>query len=196
MQKSVTTLALALVAAAASIAAARAGESAPQQQHVEKIVIRHGGNGGDAKTLPDPSQIPGDHVKIDDLASLAAGESRTYTSEGGKDVVVTRLEGEAERYTLTANGHTMPIGGDPMLTVAGLPGGAEEKRIVIRHEKKADANGEVTEDVETTGGPDVDIVTAAGDGPPPLVIEIDGEKDGKVTRQVIVLREKEEKKQR
>jgi len=194
MQKSVT-FALALVAAAASIAAAsRAAENAPQQQHVEKIVIRHGGNGGDAKALPDPSQIPGDHLKIADLASLAAGESRTYTSEGGKDVVVTRLEGEGERYTLNANGHAMSIGGDPMLTVAGLPGGTEGKRIVIRHEKKADANGEVTEDVETTGGPDIDIVTAAGDGPPPLVIEIDGEKDGKVTKQVIVLREKEEKK--
>jgi hypothetical protein len=194
MQKSVT-FALALVVAAASIAAVRAAQSEPQQQHVEKIVIRHGGHGGDAKALPDPSQIPGDHLKIDDLASLAAGESRTYTSEGGKDVVVTRLEGEGERYTLTANGHTMPLGGDPMALAAGLPGGTEERRIIIRHEKKSDASGQVTEDVETTGGPDVDILTAAGDGPPPLVIEIDGEKDGKVTKQVIVLREKEEKKQ-
>ena len=184
MRRQLTTLALATVAVLGTAAAASAGE--PQEKQVRQMVIVHGapGDHADAKALPDPSQIPGDHLKVEDLASYAAGESRSYTTEGGAEVTITRAE-KGERYTLRANGKEIELGGDPaeMAMAAG-----EGKRIVIRHEVKSKDGAEQVEEERTVGGPAMDLLTVAGDGPPPLVVEIVGEKDGKQTRQVIVLK--------
>ena len=100
--------ALATVAVLGTAAAARAAE--PQEKQVRQMVIVHGAPGSEhAAALPDPSQIPGDHLKIEDLASYAAGESRSYTTESGAEVTITRAE-KGERYTLRAGEKEIQIG--------------------------------------------------------------------------------------
>ncbi|HXT21921.1 MAG TPA: hypothetical protein VN923_14315 [Thermoanaerobaculia bacterium] len=193
MQRQLTTLALTLAAAATLVtAAARAGEpqgkQEKQEDRVQRMVIVHGAPGEHAAALPDAAQIPGDYLRVDDLASYGAGESRSYTSESGAEVTITRAKDGGERYTLGFNGKQIEIGGTPEeLALAGT--GGMGRRIVIRHQDKA--GGNVSEDVEekrTLGGlPPADLLVA-GDGRPPLVVEIVGEKDGKATRQVIVLK--------
>jgi len=184
MRRQLSTLALATVAVLGTAAATRAAE--PQEKQVRQMVIVHGAPGAEhAAALPDPSQIPGDHLKIEDLASYAAGESRSYTTESGAEVTITRAE-KGERYTLRANGKEIELGGDP--AEMALAAGGEGKRIVIRHEVKSKDGAEQVEEERTVGGPALDLLTVAGDGPPPLVVEIVGEKDGKQTRQVIVLK--------
>lgn len=183
MPRQLTAFVLATVAVLGTTAAARAGE--PQEKQVRQMVIVHGTPGSEhAAALPDPSQIPGDHLKVEDLASYAAGESRSYTTESGAEVTITRAE-KGERYTLRANGKEIELGGDPAETAMA---GGEGKRIVIRHEVKSKDGAEQVEEERTVGGPAMDLLTAAGDGPPPLVVEIVGEKDGKQTRQVVVLK--------
>ena len=184
MSRQLTAFALATVAVLGTAAAARAAE--PQEKQVRQMVIVHGAPGSEhAAALPDPSQIPGDHLKVEDLASYAAGESRSYTTESGAEVTITRAE-KGERYTLRANGKEIELGGDP--AEMALAAGGEGKRIVIRHEVKSKDGAEQVEEERTVGGPALDLLTVAGDGPPPLVVEIVGEKDGKQTRQVIVLK--------
>lgn len=184
MPRQLTAFVLATVAVLGTTAAARAGE--PQEKQVRQMVIVHGTPGSEhAAALPDPSQIPGDHLKVEDLASYAAGESRSYTTESGAEVTITRAE-KGERYTLRANGKEIELGGDP--AEMALAGGGEGKRIVIRHEVKSKDGAEQVEEERTVGGPAMDLLTVAGDGPPPLVVEIVGEKDGKQTRQVVVLK--------
>ncbi|HXT21472.1 MAG TPA: hypothetical protein VN923_12025 [Thermoanaerobaculia bacterium] len=176
--------ALATVAVLGTAAAARAAE--PQEKQVRQMVIVHGAPGAEhAAALPDPSQIPGDHLKIEDLASYAAGESRSYTTESGAEVTITRAE-KGERYTLRANGKEIELGGDP--AEMALAAGGDGKHVVIRHEVKSKDGAEQVEEERAVGGPAMDLLAAAGDGPPPLVVEIVGEKDGKQTRQVIVLK--------
>lgn len=188
MHRPLTASAFALVTVAAlGAAAASAGE--PQEKQVQqRMVIVHGAPGHHAAGLLDPSQIPGDHLKIDDLATYAPGESRSYTTEGGAEVTITRAA-EGERYTLRAGEKEIEIG-------AGLPGElalaapGEGKRVIIRHEAKSKDGAETVEEERIVGGPglpEMDLLVA-GDGPPPLVVEIAGEKDGKATRQVIVLK--------
>ena len=192
MSRQLTAFALATVAVLGTAAAARAAE--PQEKQVRQMVIVHGAPGAEhAAALPDPSQIPGDHLKIEDLASYAAGESRSYTTESGAEVTITRAE-KGERYTLRANGKEIELGGDP--AEMALAGGGEGRRIVIRHEVKSKDGQEQVEEERTVGGPAMDLLTVAGDGPPPLVVEIVGQKDGKETRQVIVLKTVEKVEQK
>jgi hypothetical protein len=186
MHGKLTALALAAVATLGTTAALRAGE--PQENQVQqRRVIVHAAPGHEAAAaLPDPSQIPGDHLKVEDLASYAPGESRSYTTEGGAEVTITRAE-KGERYTLRAGEKEIELGGDPAeLALAG--GAGEGKRVIIRHEVKSKDGAEEVEEEKIVGGPGLDILTAAGDGPPPLVVEIVGEKDGKPMRQVVVLK--------
>ena len=184
MPRQLTAFALATVTVLGTGAAARAGE--PQERQVRQMVIVHGAPGAEhAAALPDPSQIPGDHLKVEDLASYAPGESRSYTTAGGAEVTITRAQ-EGEKYPLRADGKDIELGGDPAETA--LAAGGEGKRIVIRHEVKSKDGAEQVEEERTVGGPAMDLLTVAGDGPPPLVVEIVGEKDGKQTRQVVVLK--------
>lgn len=188
MHRKLTALALATTAALGVAALARAGE--PQEKKVERRIIVHGVPGDHAAALPDPAQIPGDHLKIEDLASYAPGESRSYTTESGAEVTITRATDGGERYTLSANGKQIEIGGTPEELALATGDGALGKRVIIRHRDKAGDEGaqEVEIDEERTiPGPMADLLVD-GDGPPPLVVEIVGEKDGKVTRQVIVLK--------
>ncbi len=188
MHRKLTALALATTAALGVAALARAGE--PQEKKVERRIIVHGAPGAHAAGLPDPAQIPGDHLKVEDLASYAPGESRSYTTESGADVTITRAADGGERYTLSANGKQIEIGGAPDELAFATGDGTDGKRIIVRHQAKKGADGaeEVEIDEErTTGGPIADLLLD-GDGAPPLVVEIVGEKDGKATRQVIVLK--------
>ncbi|HXT52217.1 MAG TPA: hypothetical protein VN811_14335 [Thermoanaerobaculia bacterium] len=185
MHGKLTALAIATVAILGT-AALRAGE--PQEKQVQqRMVIVHGAPGHEKAALPDPSQIPGDHLKIEDLASYAPGETRSYTTEGGAEVSITRAE-KGERYTLRAGEKEIQIGGGGPEELALAAGAGEGKRVVIRHEVKSKDGAEAVEEETTVGGPELDILTAAGDGPPPLVVEIVGEKDGKTMRQVVVLK--------
>jgi hypothetical protein len=193
MHRPLTALALATAAVLGTAAAATAGEAQdkPVQQ---RMLIVHRAPGHDAAALPDPSQIPGDHLKVEDLATYAPGESRSYTTTGGAEVTITRAQ-EGERYTLRSGEKEIEIG-------AGLPGEmalaapGEGKRVIVRHQVKSKDGAEAVEeqkDEQIVGGgglPGMDVLVA-GDGPPPLVVEIVGEKDGKATRQVIVLKQVE-----
>src|ERR1044072_6811675 len=123
MHKQLTALAL-TAAAILGTAAAHAGE--PQEKQVQQ---RRGGGHAAPRghgpapppppptppahrpaALPDPSQTPGDHLKVEDLASCAPGESRSYTTEGGAEVTITRAQ-EGERYTLRSGEKQIEIGG-------------------------------------------------------------------------------------
>ena len=182
MHRQLSALALATVAVLGTAATARAGE--PQDKQVQRMVIVHGAPGEHAAAVPDPSQIPGDHLKVEDLAAYAPGESRSYTTEGGAEVTITRAQ-EGERYTLRWGKEQIEIGGGAPELALGA--GAEGKRVVIRHQVESKDGDEQVEEERTVGGPALDLMVA-GDGPPPLVVEIVGEKDGKTTRQVIVLK--------
>jgi hypothetical protein len=184
MHRKLTALTLATTAAFGLATLARAGD--PQEKKVERRIIVHGAPGEHA-ALPDPAQIPGDHLKVEDLASYAPGESRSYTTESGAEVTITRAT-EGERYTLRANGKEIEIGGAPHELALATGDGAAGKRVIVRHHAKKGADGaEEIEEERTIGGPVADLLVA-GDGPPPLVVEIVGEQDGKVRRQVIVLK--------
>ncbi|HET9765327.1 MAG TPA: hypothetical protein VFS60_00690 [Thermoanaerobaculia bacterium] len=186
MHRPLTAFALVTVAALGA-AAARAGE--PQDKQVQqRMVIVHRAPGEHAAALPDLSQIPGDRLKVDDLASYAPGESRSYTTEGGAEVTITRAA-EGERYTLRSGEKEIEIGAGGPAELA-LAAAGEGKRVIIRHEVKSKDGAETVEEEQTVGGPglpDIDLLLG-GDGPPPLIVEIAGEKDGKPTRQVIVLK--------
>ena len=185
MHRQLTALALA-TAAVLGTAAARAGE--PEEKQVQqRMVIVHRAPGHEAAALPDPSQIPGDHLKVDDLASYAPGETRSYTTEGGAEVTFTRAQ-EGERYTLRSGDKQIEIGGAPDELALATGDGAVGKRVIVRHQAKKGADGaEEVEEERMIRGPVADLLVA-GDGPPPLVVEIVGEKDGKAMRQVIVLK--------
>jgi hypothetical protein len=186
MHRPLTAFALVTVAALGA-AAAHAGE--PQDKQVQqRMVIVHRAPGHDAAAIPDPSQIPGDHLKVDDLATYAPGESRSYTSEGGAEVTITRAA-EGERYTLRSGEKEIEIGAGGPAELA-LAAAGEGKRVIVRHEVKSKDGAETVEEEQTAGGPglpDIDLLVG-GDGPPPLVVEIAGQKDGKPTRQVIVVK--------
>jgi len=189
MHRSLAALAVTTITALAAVAVARAGDE--PARHVRRIVVAHDAHAGTPEALPDPAQIPGDHLKVDDLDTLAVGESRSYTTEGGAEVTITRLEGEGNRYKLGAGGSEIEIGGEPR--EMALPGNGVEKRIVIRHAVTSKDGGEVIEEEQTIGGPGgaggpIADLLVVEDGPPPVVIEIVGDEDGKATRQVIVLR--------
>ena len=192
MHSKLTALALATTAVLGVAALARAGE--PQEKKVERRIIVHGAPGAHAAGLPDPAQIPGDHLKVEDLASYAPGESRSYTTESGAEVTITRAEDGGERYTLSAHGKQVEIG-DALAERAFATGdGAVGKRIIVHHRDKAgDAGAQEVEidEKRTIGGPMADLLVE-GDGPPPLVVEIVGEKDGKATRMVVVVKTTEE----
>jgi len=193
MHRQLTALALTVATAVLGTAAARAGE--PQEKQVQQRIMVHAAPGHEAAALPDPSQIPGDHLKVDDLASYAAGETRSYTTEGGAEVTITRAE-KGERYTLRSGDKQIEIGGGGPEELALATAAGEGKRVVIRHEVKSKDGAEEVEEEKIVGGPELDILTAAGDGPPPLVVEIVGDKDGKAMRQVIVLKTVEKVEQK
>lgn len=187
MHRAVTVLSLAAALTCATAAAGRA-EGKPEQHKVKRVIV-HAPHG--AMAMPDPAQIPGDHLKIEDLDTLAAGESRTYTSEGGQDVTITRREGEGERYTLDAGGEQIEIGSGHEMELVGGEGAGQ--KIVIRHEiKSKDGEQTVEEEKVVTGGPAVDFLVST-EGKPPLVIDIVRDRDGKKLRQVIVLKVNDEK---
>jgi hypothetical protein len=187
MHRALTVVSLAVATAAIVNAPGQAGEGEPQKRKLERIVIHapHGDHGAKVRML-DPAQIPGDHLEIDDLDSLAAGESRDYTSDGGREVTVTRLEGEGERYTLRTGETEIELGGDHEAELAGA-GEARQKRIVIRRDRGDREGSDVEIEEEVLAGPATDLAIAT-DGEPPLVIEIVGERDGKALRRVIVLK--------
>ena len=190
MPRQLAACTLAVAAALATATLAAAGE--PQERKVERRVIVHAPAGDHAAGAPDLAQIPGDHLRIDDLASYAPGESRSYTTEGGAEVTIARAEDGSERYTLRAGGKEIHLGGSPEELALGAAAGGEKQVIVRHHAKAGEGTQEVVEEERTIGGlPAMDLMVA-GDGPPPLVVEIVGEKDGKATRMVVVVKTVEE----
>jgi hypothetical protein len=167
-----TVLALAsLMVAVACAARAADAKPAPQMQ----------------KHVVDAASIPGDHLLIDDLATLQAGDTRTYTTEGGQEVTVVAKENE--QYALTVGDHTIVIGGEPERGLAGLPAGA---RVTV--ERHADADGKVTEQRKVMVGAPGEAATPSVDsGEAATVITIISDKDGKHDQRVIVLRAGEKK---
>jgi hypothetical protein len=172
-----------LIAATAFAATTAAADEPAKKREVRRMVLRDGDHAGLPHQVVDPSQIEGDHLKIEDLASLLPGESRSYNTEEGREVTVTRREGE--RFDLTVGGKTITIGGEHEM----VPG---PHKIVIRrqHAPGEDGGEERTVELEDeliTVLPGHDL--APGDGPRPVVIEIvDAAEEGKQERRVIVLR--------
>src|SRR5690606_38222428 len=151
MNRAIVVTALALVAVTATASAASAGEEGTRTK-VRVVQLRHDGE-ATAATLAD---IQGDRVKIEDLDTLLPGETRSYYTESGREVLVTR--GEGDRYTVEVEGRKVEIGGsvDELLAAhAGTAGG--KRRVVIhRAEEKGEGTSEVTEDhTEVIAGGDL-----------------------------------------
>ena len=130
-------LAVALLSAggAAGVATvAFAGHDEGQERkRVTKFVFDNGG---------------GDAIEIDDLDEIQVGESRTYTTESGKSVFVTRDE---KGYELEIDGEKMRIGeGLGMLRHPG-PGGPHERMKMRKIELDGDGDPKafvITDDPE------------------------------------------------
>jgi hypothetical protein len=190
MRHTVTALSVAAVATLATLAVTAAQAHEPGDHKVQRrVIVAHGGDHGLPGKIGDPSQIEGDHLKIDDLESLLPGESRAYSTEEGREVTVTRREGE--RYTIEVEGKTVEIGGEAEL--AALAGGdpGEERIVVRRRLHEGDAAGETAGELREMEVADevLALGTGDGEGTRPVVIEIAGaEVDGRQERRVIVLR--------
>ena len=190
MRNALPVLALTALTAGA-LATARAEE--PGKQEVRRVVRLHHGAEAD-HALPDLAALEGDRVTIDDLATLLPGESRSYYTESGREVVVTR--GEGERTTLEVAGKTIEIGGEQEeLAMLGLPGEGEGKRMIVRRHRQDDDDAEVTADGEgQTIEEDVvialphELLGVDAEGEPPVIIEIVDASEGKEERRVVVLR--------
>ena len=129
------------IAAALAVPALRAEEGAEAPQQVRKVVrFHHSAEGG---ALPDLATLEGDRVLIEDLAELLPGESRSYSTESGREVVVTRIEGEVER-AATAEKEFVVIaphgartageeGGEPpvIVEIVDEAEGKVERRIIV-----------------------------------------------------------------
>jgi hypothetical protein len=186
--RTTTTLALAALAAVALTGTAAAGEPGDgEKKERRRMMVVHAGHGEPGITVLDPDSIEGDHLRIDDLDSLLPGEERSYTTEGGREVTVTRKEGD--RYSLTVEDKTIEIGGELEAAVQEGLG----KKVIIRRHAAADGEAKATEEIvdqET-----VISMATAGDAAElgeAVVIEIVGEQsEGKQERRVIVLRSHE-----
>lgn len=183
MRRTLTAVALTALTAAAMTAAS--AEEAAQKQ-VRRFVVAHHGEGENA--LPDLATLEGDRLKIEDLATLLPGESRSYATESGREVLVTR--GEGERYTLEVEGKTIEIGGEREELLAAHAG-AGERRVIIRHQAKEGeaAAGETTveEDVVMLA-PHAGLTAGEDGGEPPVIIEIVDEAEGRKEHRFVVLR--------
>ena len=178
----------ALVAAAltaASFAAANAGEpAAGEPQQTRKVVrLHHAGAGEHA--LPDLATMEGDRLKIEDLSTLLPGESRSYWTESGREVLVSR--GDGDRYTVEVEGKKVEIGGEleDVLALHGEAGEGGQRRIVVHHEKKAGEGETATVERDVVRMAPLALPEGAE---PPVIVEIVDEADGKKERRVIVLR--------
>lgn len=185
------TAALAITALTLAASVAVAGEETETKQ-VRRVMV-HGGHAGAGDhaaltaKMEDPAQIDGDHLKIVDLDSLLPGESRSYFTEEGREVTVTR--GEGEQFTLEVAGKTVKIGGE-LEEMSELAGG---RKVVIEREHD-EQSGEGGEEVEKNV-----VIMRHGpghEGEPkgrPVVIEIVGEEsDERQERRVLVLHVGEE----
>ena len=199
MRRALIVLTIAAAAAAAAATVTRAGEAGEPRQVQRKVVRLHAG-GEAIPGMPDVDTMEGDRLKIEDLAELLPGEARSYYTESGREVVVTR--GEGERYTLEVEGKKVVLGGEAeaeLLALHGAGGEGGERRIIVHHRKDAglpgDAAeaGEAGEAGEATVEKDVVTITphagaALEGGEPPVIVEIVSEAEGKVEKRVVVLR--------
>jgi hypothetical protein len=133
--------AAALLSSGALGAAALAGEapgraSGGGKQERELQVIFDGGDG--------------DRIEIDDLAELEVGESRSYATDSGKPVTVTR---DPNGYTLELDGKTMRIGAGEEF--------ASGARRFRRHEFEH-AGDEEAQRIVITDDPDHEVVFFEG----------------------------------
>lgn len=142
------TLAVALLSAGGAAGVATVAFAGPDEGHekerVTKFVFDNGG---------------GDAIEIDDLDEIQVGESRTYTTESGKSVFVTRDE---KGYELEIDGEKMRIGeGLGMLRHPG-PGGPHERMQMRKIELDGDGGGEPKTFV-ITDDPDHDVMVFQGE---------------------------------
>ena len=193
MRRALIVLTIAAAAAAAAATVTRAGEAGEPRQVQRKVVRLHAG-GEAIPGMPDVDTMEGDRLKIEDLAELLPGEARSYYTESGREVVVTR--GEGERYTLEVEGKKVVLGGEAeaeLLALHGAGGEGGERRIIVHHRKDAGLPGDAAEAGEATVEKDVVTITphvgaALEGGEPPVIVEIVSEAEGKVEKRVVVLR--------
>ena len=126
-------------------------KAAPQSTEL-KLILDH----GDAR----------DHLVVEDLADLAVGESRDYTTEAGKLVTVTRVE---DGWNLDVDGrnvHVADVGADADLSGAGGAPGWHARRIEIdTADGKPGTKVEIEKDGKA-GGDEQVFVVQSGDGGP------------------------------
>lgn len=108
-----------------------------EQRMEKKVVVLNG---------PAIHEGISDKVTINDVDSLAIGETRTYTSPSGKEFELTR--DAEERWTLRGEGKEFAFGGDPEDIEAGEGQVTINKRIVI-HDGEAE---ESAAQIHTVGG--------------------------------------------
>lgn len=135
-----TKAALAGVALVAAAVAAVASPTVAEDRTALRLVLDRD---GDADTL-----------RVDDLGTLAVGETRTFTTEGGRTVAVTRDD----------DGWQLDVDGKQIRVDAGLPGepGGDAVFHEVRRIEVEGPDGDTRTMVVTTG--------EAGDGGPVRIV--------------------------
>ena len=141
----VAAIALAGTAGVATMAWASLGDKAAHDDGAAKrelTVILDGGKG--------------ERVEISDLAQLSVGDSRSYISESGKSVIVTRDE---NGYVVDLDGKKLRIGDEPDAELESEAGVGRMKRIEI----ESDGEGRTkTRSFVLSADPDQKVVFIAG----------------------------------
>jgi hypothetical protein len=186
MRTTLTVFALTALTAAA-ITGARAEEPTeePTRRQLKIVRMQHGEGG---HVLPDIATLEGDRVKIEDAASLLPGESRSYWTDAGREVVLTR--GEGKGYTVEVEGKKIEIGGDHEELLAAH-GAAGARQIIVRHEAKegdAATGGTAAETQDVLVMARQALAATEEGGEPPVIIELVDDNGGELTRQVVVIR--------
>jgi hypothetical protein len=174
---------------ALSLGVAYAHDTAQVPSKQRRVVVVEAAAGD--HSVPDLATLEGDRVTIEDAATILPGETRSYYTDGGREVLVTR--GEGERLTIEVDGKKVELGGEieELAHLSGPGTGGGERRVIVRHHDKSDAGdaegAEVSEEIEVELAHAADGVEG---GEPPVIVEIVDEADGRVQRRVVVLQSK------
>jgi hypothetical protein len=196
-----TAFLLVFASAALFAPAARADTAAPAP---EMAAVLHVGAAGAEPTGLDT--LPGDRLILDDLATLVAGETRTYYSQERRRVDVARLSDggltlttEAQRFTLAAAasdaarptraGEGRPIVGEPVDAVEDAAGERrEEGEGEAEGEREGEGEGEMVlrREMPPAFEPQPEV-QGYPPGTEPMVIELHEEVGGKPLVRAVVL---------
>jgi hypothetical protein len=189
-------LALTLAALAAVAAATPAALAVGPADHKQVIVV--------AESLDDADP------QLIDIADLEVGEARQVLTEGGKEVVITRVD---EGYDIALEGKTTKIRFPDVPEAPAMPEGAAMTRVIVEKHRDGDGPGKAIVYLATDALDDDELkarvveILSADHGDAEVVIAPDGKRvkrirvirddsetvDGEEQRDVVILRKRVER---